>query len=142
MDILMYAPLGNNIPKERIGGAEIGCLRSIDMIKESGINISIIEKPTTYYGIKVDVSERDLYQSEIETFNDYNTRHAKMAGKLPIGPICIPSIDSIKAAISPTSHNYYYFVADKNKKTYFFKTYNEHINKINELKRNGLWYEY
>ena len=97
---------------------------------------------TTYYGIKVDVSERDLYQSEIETFNDYNTRHAKMAGKLPIGPICIPSIDSIKAAISPTSHNYYYFVADKNKKTYFFKTYNEHINKINELKRNGLWYEY
>ena len=97
---------------------------------------------TTYYGIKVDVSERDLYQSEIDTYNDYNTRHAKMAGKLPIGPICIPSIDSIKAAINPTQHNYYYFVADKNKKTYFFKTYNEHINKINELKRNGLWYEY
>ena len=97
---------------------------------------------TTYYGIKVDVSERDLYQSEIDTFNDYNTRHAKMAGKLPVGPICIPSIDSIKAAINPTKHDYYYFVADKNKKTYFFKTYNEHINKISELKRNGLWYEY
>lgn len=97
---------------------------------------------TTYYGIKVDVSERDLYQSEIDTYNDYNTRHAKMAGKLPIGPICIPSIDSLKAAINPTNHNYYYFVADKNKKTYFFKNYNEHINKISELKRNGLWYEY
>lgn len=97
---------------------------------------------TTYYGIKVDVSERDLYQTEIDTYNDYNTRHSKMAGKLPISPICIPSIESIKAAINPTKHNYYYFVADKNKKTYFFKNYNEHVSKISELKRNGLWYEY
>lgn len=97
---------------------------------------------TTYYGIKVDVSERDLYQTEIDTYNDYNTRHSKMAGKLPISPICIPSIESIKASINPTKHNYYYFVADKNKKTYFFKNYNEHVSKISELKRNGLWYEY
>ena len=97
---------------------------------------------TTYYGIKVDVSERDLYQTEIDTYNDYNTRHNKMAGKLPISPICIPSIESIKSSINPTKHNYYYFVADKNKKTYFFKTYNEHVSKISELKRNGLWYEY
>ena len=40
MDILMYAPLGNNIPKERIGGAEVGCLRSIDMIKEGTLDLN------------------------------------------------------------------------------------------------------
>lgn len=97
---------------------------------------------TTYYGAKVDVSQRDLYQSEIDTYNAYNTRHAKMAGKLPVGPICIPSLESIEAAINPTNHNYYYFVADVNKKTYFFKTYNEHIAKVAALKRDGLWYQY
>lgn len=67
MDILMYAPLGNNIPKERIGGAEIGCLRSIDMIKESGINISIIEKPTTYYGIKKFIKEFRVAYKQIKS---------------------------------------------------------------------------
>lgn len=97
---------------------------------------------TTYYGVKVDLSERDLYQSEINTYNNYNTRHAKMAGKLPIGPICNPSINSIEAAINPKDHNYYYFVADKNKKTYFTKTSSEHVSIIQKLKSEKLWYEY
>ena len=97
---------------------------------------------TTYYGAKVEMSERDLYVNEINTYNAYNTRHAKMAGKLPVGPICNPSIESIEAALNPTQHNYYYFVADKNKKTYFMVTDSEHIRKVQELKKAGLWYEY
>ena len=97
---------------------------------------------TTYYASKVDLSERDLYQSEIDEYNDYNTRHPKMAGKLPVGPICNPSIKSIEASLNPTSHNYYYFVADKNKKTYFSKTDSEHLNTIVKLKNSGLWYSY
>lgn len=97
---------------------------------------------TTYYGAKIEMSDRDLYQYEIETVNDYNTRPSSMAGKLPIGPICNPGEESIKAAIAPETHDYYYFVADKNKKTYFNKTYDEHIRTINELKSSGLWYEY
>lgn len=97
---------------------------------------------TTYYGAKIDLSDRDLYQSEINAYNAYNTRNVKMAGKLPVGPICNPSIESIEAAINPTNHNYYYFVADKNKKTYFSKTSNEHVATVNKLKSDGLWYEY
>lgn len=97
---------------------------------------------TTYYGVKVDVSERDLYIKEINEYNAYNTRHAKMAGKLPVGPICLPSLESIKAVINPTKHNYYYFVADKNKKTYFSVTDSQHVAKVAELKRDGLWYQY
>lgn len=97
---------------------------------------------TTYYAAKVDLSERDLYQSEIDDVNDYNTRTVAMAGKLPIGPICNPSIMSIKAAIKPTEHNNYFFVADKNGKTYFSKTNSEHINTVNTLKKEGLWFEY
>lgn len=105
-------------------------------------NWSLGSDVTTYYGLKLDMNERDLYKNEINEYNSYNTRSSKMAGKLPIGPICNPSIKSIEAVLNPTKSNYYYFVADKNKKTYFTKTYNEHLNKIAELKSQGLWYEY
>lgn len=97
---------------------------------------------TTYYAAKIEMSDRDLYLEEINDVNNYNTRPAAMAGKLPIGPICNPGIESIVASLEPDKHDYFYFVADKYKKTYFMKTYQEHVNKINELKRDGLWFVY
>ena len=65
-----------------------------------------------------------------------------MIGRLSVGPICNPSIDSIEAAIYPDRHDYYYFVSDKNGKTYFTKTDSEHLAKKNELIKAGLWYTY
>lgn len=97
---------------------------------------------TTYYAAKIDLSDRDLYKSELEDCNSYNTRSTCMAGKLPIGPICNPSIDSLIASIEPENHKYYYFVADKNGKTYYNKTDKEHVNTVNKLKKDGLWFEY
>ena len=97
---------------------------------------------TTYYAIKVEPSERDLYQKEIDMVNPYNTRAKNMAGKLPIGPIAGSSESSIKATIEPSSTDYLFFVADKNGKLYFTKTNGEHEEKIIELRRQGLWFEY
>lgn len=97
---------------------------------------------TTYYAAKIDFSERDLYMSEINDINAYNTRPAAMAGKLPVGPICSPSQESIEAVLHKGDHDYYYFVADKTGKTYFTKTNAEHEAVIAELKANGKWYEY
>ena len=97
---------------------------------------------TTYYAEKIEMSDRDLYTSEIKEANNYNTRSYHLAGKLPIGPICNPSIKSIKAVLYPESHDYYYFVADINKKTYFSKTYQEHISTRDDLIEAGLWYIY
>lgn len=105
-------------------------------------NISLGSDVTTYYGAKIEMSERDLYQAELDASNGYNTRNKNMVGKLPIGPICNPSILSIEAVLNPTKSNYFYFVADKNKKTYYSKTYNEHIATVNKLKSEGLWYTY
>lgn len=97
---------------------------------------------TTYYAAKVEMSDRDLYQYEIDDANDYNTRSSHLAGKLPIGPICNPSINSIKAVLYPKTHDYYYFVADKTGKTYFSKTYSEHLSTRDDLIEAGLWYQY
>lgn len=97
---------------------------------------------TTYYASKIEMSDRDLYKSEIDAANDYNTRSNYLAGKLPIGPISNPSIESIKAVLYPEKHDYLYFVSDVNGKTYFAKTYNEHISIRDDLIKAGLWYTY
>lgn len=39
---------------------------------------------TTYYAFKIELGSRDLYKSEINTFNPYNTRGPNMAGKIPV----------------------------------------------------------
>jgi len=97
---------------------------------------------TTYYALKVDMGERDLTDKEFNTYNAYNTRGPNMNGKIPVGPVSNPSKDAIESAIYPNSHNYEYFVADKNRKVYFTKTINEHDKKVNELKKAGLWIEW
>lgn len=58
----------------------------------------------------------------------YNTYTSK--GLMP-GPICTPSVASIKAALSPdTSNHYLYFLATKDGTTVFAKTYPEHLQNI------------
>ncbi len=95
---------------------------------------------TTYYGIGVGLHERDLTMAELNEVNGYNTR-AEFVG-LPVGPINNPSRESINATFNYIPNDYYYFVSDKNGEMYYTKTYDEHINIVNELKANGLWYEY
>lgn len=97
---------------------------------------------TTYYAEKLELWSRDLYMKEIKNCNSYNTRASCMAGKLPVGPICNPSIDSVIASIEPEETKYYYFVADVYGNTYFNETASGHITTVNKLKKEGKWYEY
>ena len=106
------------------------------------LGMAIQSDVTTYYAVKVDMGERDLYQKELNTYNPYNTRGPNMEGKLPIGPISSVSKNSIKAALNPSDTDYIFFVADKNGKLYFSKTNQEHNQIINDLKNQGLWFEY
>ena len=105
-------------------------------------NWSLGSDVTTYYAVKEDNYLRDLYKSELQDCNAYNTRSSCMAGKLPVSPICSPGLESITATITPTKHDYYYFVADKNGKTYFNETDSGHQKTCNKLKSDGLWIEY
>lgn len=109
-------------------------------------NMSLGSDVTTYYGVKKDFSH-DLSMSNLRNCNPYNTSASstcanEMQGKLPAGPIASPSYASITASIEPKKHDYYYFVADKNKKTYFSKTNSEHEATVSKLKKEGLWYQY
>ena len=103
------------------------------------INMPIQSDVTTYYALKIDMGSRDLYSADINTNNPYNTRGPNMNGKLPVGPISAIGLNSIEAAINPNETSYLYFVADKNGNVYFTTTYNEHTEKVNELKKSEMW---
>ena len=93
---------------------------------------------TTYYAFNQEM-DKDLTKEMFNTYNPYNTRSDRLAGLLPVGPICSPGESSIKAAINPTSSDYYYFVADKYANIYYTITYAEHEAKVREIKAKGDW---
>ena len=101
-------------------------------------NMNLGSDVTTYYAFNKPMTE-DLDGSYYSKSNPYNTRAQDMIGKLPIGPICNMSKDSINAAINPTDSDNFYFVADKNGKVYYTKTLKEHEKLIEEIKKAGNW---
>ena len=62
-----------------------------------------------------------------------------MIGKMPIGPICNPSMSAIEASAKPTKNDYLFFVADKYGNIFYTKTVAEHDKKVAEIKANGDW---
>lgn len=101
-------------------------------------NMNLGSDVTTYYGLQRSLKEKVTSEEFAET-NAYNTRSANMGGKMPIGPICNPSVESIDAAVNPTNNSYYFFVADKNRKIYYSKNSEEHNRTIARLKESGDW---
>ena len=71
----------------------------------------------------------------------YNTYEAK---GLPPGPLCSPSVRSIRASVDPTDNfEFYYFVTDKSMKFYYNKTLSQHNATIKKLQAENNWiYEY
>ena len=93
---------------------------------------------TTYYALKIDDSSHILTTKELATCNKYNTRGNCVVG-LPVGPVSNPSLSSIDAAIRPTEHKMFYFVADCDGKTYLARNESEHNRNIKKLIEEGKW---
>ena len=102
----------------------------------SGFNMG--SDVTTYYALQMPMTT-DLTTQQFATINPYNTRSTTMIGKLPVGPICNPSDESIDATINYTDNDYLFFVADKHGKIYYSKTNAEHERTIKQIKDAGNW---
>ena len=92
-----------------------------------------IDAPLLYVlGHKDNLTAEDLaYDSP------YNTNIYK--GLIP-GPISNPGLNSINAALNPDDTGYHYYVLDTSssvREHHFSKTYDEHVNFINKLKKEG-----
>jgi glycosyltransferase involved in cell wall biosynthesis len=48
--IIFYAPFGRNIPTECIGGAEVGCLKTLEIYHNAGIEVQQLDKPARVEG--------------------------------------------------------------------------------------------
>ncbi len=70
-----------------------------------------------------------ILKEELELDSLYNTYKYK---GLPLGPICNPGMDSIKAAIYPTENDYLFYLSTPEGETIFSKTLKEHKEAINK----------
>ena len=87
---------------------------------------------TVYYAIGDYYREqKELTQADLDSDSPYNTRKAQ---GIPPGPICNPGAYSLYAALDPNDTDYHYFIYDAaNSQHLFSTTYQEHLNKANEL---------
>lgn len=76
--------------------------------------------------------DNKITASELELDSPYNTRKN---GGLPPGPICSPSIDSIKAAMNPEISNYWFYLTtlDTGEVIYAESNEDHNLNKANHL---------
>ena len=98
--------------------------------KVSGTGGKLQSDATHYYPYVASDERPDGFRSEYDTYD--------IAG-LPKGPICSPSVDSIKAAVYPdTTCKAYFFFNDKKGNHYYAETYAQHKKNIQYCKDNGL----
>lgn len=72
-----------------------------------------------------------LYR-DLEVVSQYNSYRVK---GLPPGPISNPGLPSLQAALYPRSTDYYFYVARRDGRHIFSRTYQEHLQAIREVRR-------
>jgi UPF0755 protein len=89
--------------------------------------------PTTIYGIweryKGNIKKSDLLEE-----TPYNTYKIP---SLPVGPISNPSLEAIKAVISPEQHHYLFFVSKNDGTHVFTEKYSDHSSAVNDYQKNS-----
>ncbi len=68
-----------------------------------------------------------FYKDYTAVKSPYNTY---LTSGLPPGPICSPTVDSIKAALAPAQHGDLFYIWLPDGRTLFSKTYEEHLKNI------------
>ena len=79
-----------------------------------------VDAPFKYFNGK---NSYTLTKTDLKDDHDYNTYTNK---GLPKTPISNPGIDAIRAAITPTPNQYYYFMSDKRGNMYYAVDFEGH----------------
>lgn len=115
---------GKKSEKNKIAGVFYNRLNS---------NMRLQSDPTVVYALRMGKNlNRKLLRKDLKIDSEYNTYRNK---GLPPGPISIPGIESVKAALNPYMSNFFYFVADKKGGHLFSENYSEHLRNIEFVKK-------
>lgn len=108
-----------------------------DMKMVSGVIANRLNHSSEYPYLNIDatiqyaVGHLDLTAEDMKSDSPYNTYTAK---GLPPGPICNPGYDALYAAVVPTAHDYYYYVANADGSEHIYaKTQEEQTANINAV---------
>ncbi|WP_027937392.1 endolytic transglycosylase MltG [Anaeroarcus burkinensis] len=92
-------------------------------------NMPLQSCATIQYLLGYPKEELSLQDTQIPS--PYNTY---LNSGLPPGPIANPGLGALKAALNPAQTDYLYFVADKQGKHHFSRTYEEHLAAIEQVR--------
>ncbi len=125
--------LASIVEKETGLAAERAKVASV-FLNRLRINMRLQSDPTVIYGVTngLRALERPIYKKDLAAVNDYNTY--TRAG-LPIGPICNPGIESLKAVLYPEKTKYLYFVASGTGGHAFSTNLAEHNRNVHKWRR-------
>lgn len=82
-----------------------------------------------YYNGDADSRVRNIPQNMIDAYDTY------IRVGLPVGAICNPGYKAIMGTVKPESHDYYFFITDKDTNYYWGTTMWEHERNIEEVRR-------
>lgn len=127
--------LASIIQKEAGDPAEMRRVSAVfhNRMQDAAAGLPMLQSDVTIFYVEKDIKP---YQSRSiqEMYDAYNTY---VCHGLPVGPICSPGLDAIRAAIDPEESPYYFFVTDVNGKYYYGKTLNEHYANVRKATAAG-----
>lgn len=133
MASVIQKEVANNDDMKRVSSVFHNRIASGQMPKlQSDVTVFYVENDLKPFlgGQQGQKAENDPNQYIYDAYNTY------ACDGLPVGPICNPGMNAIRAALEPAETQYYYFVADKDGQTYYAATQAEHdanVAKVLEL---------
>lgn len=123
--------LASIIQAEALDPAEMTMISSVFHNRLASPDFPKLQSDVTIFYAKQNI-EPFVSEEEYEAyFNAYSTYDCY---GLPVGPICNPGLDAIKACVFPEQSDYYYFLTDHANKYYYAKTYKQHQKNWEEAK--------
>ena len=123
--------LASIIQKEDSNAENMAVIASIFYNRINSSSFPSLQSDATNYYVNTYIKP-NVTTAEYETYRSlYSTYECR---GLPVGPICSPGDDAIKAALWPESTNYYFFAHDDDGNLYTARTANEqNLNVYNAL---------
>ena len=115
--------LASIVEEEALDPAQRTMISSVFHNRLNSPDFPKLQSDVTIFYVRLNITPFVTEQENTAYYNAYSTYECN---GLPVGPICSPGLDAIKAALYPEQSDYYYFLADKTKQFYYAKTFAVH----------------